>query len=244
MQQIFVKNKLRETECFTPQADQAHHLSVVVRMKPGEQLRIVDGSGCSFLAEVEGLEPFQLRVLSRVAEEREMPVPVTLLAGLIKGERWDWLLQKCTELGVSRIVPFQSSRTVVKITEEKAVAKRQRWRKIVQEAAQQCKRTQIPEVEAPLELLSAARIWQARQNFVAYENASIHGGQLHHQLVPDQPAVIVIGPEGGFSEAEMDQLQALGYRCCSLGPRILRAETAAVYAVCACNFVFQKEDSE
>lgn len=227
-----------------PEADQAYHLSVVLRMKAGELVRIVDGTGRCFLGEVETLEPFQLRVKEQMPEEREMPVSVTLLAGLIKGERWDWLLQKCTELGVSRIVPFQSSRTVVKITEDKAAAKRQRWNKIVQEAAQQCKRTQIPAVEAPAELLAAARAWRSSQNFVAYENASVHGGQLHHQLQPDQPAVIIIGPEGGFSPSEIEELQALGYQCCSLGPRILRAETAAIYAVCACNFVFQKEDSE
>ena len=196
-------------------------------MKEGETLRVIDAEGAVFCGVLDGAG--QIQITELLDEDRELPVTLTLVAGLIKGERWDWLLQKCTELGVSRIVPFQS---------DKVEKKLERWQKIVQEASQQCKRTQRPQVCAPIELADADA-WRSEQNFVAYEDEALHGGLLSAQLEKGRSVTLVIGPEGGFSPAEIERLQAQGYRCCSLGKRILRAETAAVAAGCLAGAVLE-----
>lgn len=229
MQQIFIQQKAEVQNFVEPDAQQRHHLQRVVRMKEGEILRVIDGQGQVFSGQLN--TDGRILILEQIQEDRELPVSLTLVAGLIKGERWDWLLQKCTELGVSRIVPFQSSRTVVKLDGEKVDKKQQRWQKIVQEASQQCKRTQIPQVCLPI-ALSEADQYLSEQNFVAYEDEALQGGLFSSLLEKGRSTTIVIGPEGGFSPAEIAQLQAQGFRCCSLGKRILRAETAAIAAVC------------
>ena len=236
MQQIFIQQKAEVQNFVEPDAQQRHHLQRVVRMKEGEILRVIDGQGQVFSGQLN--TDGRILILEQIQEDRELPVSLTLVAGLIKGERWDWLLQKCTELGVSRIVPFQSSRTVVKLEQDKVEKKLERWQKIVQEASQQCKRTQRPQVCSPIELADAGA-WRSEQNFVAYEDEALHGGLLSAQLEKGRSVTLVIGPEGGFSPAEIERLQAQGYRCCSLGKRILRAETAAVAAVCLAGAVLE-----
>ena len=126
----------------------------------------------------------------------------------------------------------------MKLELDKVDKKLERWQKIVQEASQQCKRTQRPQVCAPIELADAGA-WRSEQNFVAYEDEALHGGLLSAQLEKGRSVTLVIGPEGGFSPAEIERLQAQGYRCCSLGKRILRAETAAVAAVCLAGAVLE-----
>ena len=241
MQQIFIEQNTHCNETVILQQQQSHHLLRVLRMKPKEQLRVIDAQGQVFLAEIN--EDETLTILKSLQEEREVPCEITLLAALIKGERWDWLLQKCTELGVSRIVPFESSRTVVHVEDKKADKKIQRWQKIVQEACQQCKRTRIPTVHQPIDLKQADQ-WLSEQNFIAYEDQALKGGSLLSAMKPGKSITIVIGPEGGFSSAEVNQLLQQDYRCCSLGKRILRAETAAVAAVCTAAAVLEETDHE
>lgn len=236
MQQIFIQQKTHVGSVIEPDPQQRHHLQRVLRMKERETLRVIDAEGAVFCGVLDGVG--QIQITELLDEDRELPVTLTLVAGLIKGERWDWLLQKCTELGVSRIVPFQSSRTVVKLEQDKVEKKLERWQKIVQEASQQCKRTQRPQVCSPIELADAGA-WRSEQNFVAYEDEALHGGLLSAQLEKGRSVTLVIGPEGGFSPAEIERLQAQGYRCCSLGKRILRAETAAVAAVCLAGAVLE-----
>lgn len=219
-----------------------HHLLRVVRLKPLEHLRVVDGDRQCFEAEITE-ESDGIRLLSAIEENSELDVEVTLLAGMIKGERWDWLLQKCTELGVSRIVPLKSQRTVVRISGEKAAKKQERWQKIVEQAARQCRRSRVPQVTEPVSLNQAAA-WRSEQNFVAWEDERLHSARLVSLLQPARSVTVVIGPEGGFSPSEIELLKQAGYQCCSLGRRILRAETAAVYALCACNFVLEEETAD
>ena len=241
MQQIFIQQTAFPSGQLLLQPQQSHHLLRVLRMKPGEQLRVIDSENHVFLAEIR--DENTLTILQPLEEDREVPCEVVLLAALIKGERWDWLLQKCTELGVSRIVPFHSSRTVVKVEEQKTEKKVQRWQKIVQEAAQQCKRTQIPQVHEPVSLKQADQ-WLRDQNFVAYEDQALKGGSLLSSMKQGKSVTLVIGPEGGFSSAEIGLLIQQGYQCCSLGKRILRAETAAVAAVCTAVSVLEETEHE
>lgn len=113
MQQIFIQQKTHVGSVIEPDPQQRHHLQRVLRMKEGETLRVIDAEGTVFCGVLDGAG--QIQITELLDEDRELPVTLTLVAGLIKGERWDWLLQKCTELGVSRIVPFQSSFTTVRL---------------------------------------------------------------------------------------------------------------------------------
>lgn len=242
MQQYFIKQRLQIHSFVVLESEASFHITTVMRMKEKDKIRLVDDDHQAFLAEIETLgKQVSVLVVQHLQEQRELPVQITLLAGLIKKERWDWLIQKCTELGVSRIVPFESTRTVVKAKEEKLDKKLQRWQKIAQEAAEQSKRNSIPMICEPIMLKQAQQV-KSNQNFIAYENAEIQGGQLHQLLQKGQSVTLVIGPEGGFSEQEVAMLVEWGYQCCSLGKRILRAETAAIYSLCAVNFVMEGDE--
>ena len=240
MRRFFVTPEAIKDDQLVIDGDLAHHISRVLRMAVGEEAEFAAGDGRLFvgrLAEMTKTEVL-VKLLSQKAAPADTKVQVTLYQGLPKGDKLELIIQKCTELGVSRIVPFQSSRTVVKLEQDKIDKKLERWQKIVQEASQQCKRTQRPQVCAPIELADAGA-WRSEQNFVAYEDEALHGGLLSAQLEKGRSVTLVIGPEGGFSPAEIERLQAQGYRCCSLGKRILRAETAAVAAVCLAGAVLE-----
>ena len=233
MQQCFVEFVCQLNQEIELNLQQSHHLASVLRMRNGEVVRIVDSSKQVFLAKITSC--FNLvRVLcvEQVLDHSERQVPVTLLIGLIKKEKWDFCLQKSTELGVSRIIPFESMRTVVKKNEEKSNRKRERWQKIVTEAAQQCKRCQIPIVEETISLKQAA-LYKSAINLVAYEGAGSDSHRLREVCDQTQSITIVIGPEGGFDSSEIEFLQDFGFQCITLGGRILRAETAALYALSA-----------
>ncbi len=240
MQQVFVEKEVFLNDLVEFTRDQAHHLSTVLRMRDGEKIRIVDQQASIFLAELKFCGKKVLaRCVEKIEENPESAITITLLMGLIKKEKWDYCLQKSTELGVSRIIPFESSRTIVKAKEEKGTRKKERWEKILCEAAQQCKRSRIPEIIDPLPLSLAAEKGRSDLNFVAYEAALKASRTLRESLRPASSITIVIGPEGGFSTEEIAILKEKGYECITLGKRILRAETAALYALSAIDAILE-----
>jgi 16S rRNA (uracil1498-N3)-methyltransferase len=168
--------------------------------------------------------------LQELDEDNEMPVKVTIIQALIKGDKWDYFLQKSTECGVARIVPFISERNVVKWDPKTDQKKLERWRKIVREAAEQSKRNLIPEVTFPIRLDELPN-HQSEMNFVAYENASHTDRQLKDIRFDASSVTLLIGSEGGFTPREIDRCIAYGYEPIGLGRRILRAETAAIVAL-------------
>lgn len=239
MQQVFIEQQaeLNQKVLFT--REQAHHLATVLRMKSGEIIRLVDQKGRIFLVELNFTGKQVIgHCFEEVLTSAERSCEVTLLMGLIKKDKWDFCLQKSTELGVKRIVPFESRRTIVKSKEEKADKKIQRWNKLVLEAAQQCKRDQVPEVLAPIALKEAAA-FRSAVNLVAYESLAYPSKKVREALIPHQSVTIVIGPEGGFDEEEIVMLEEAGFVSVTLGKRILRAETAALYMLSAIDAILE-----
>ena len=212
--------------------DDVFHLTRVMRARRGDNIEVVS-DGMVYLAEVQSLRPLEISLVKRIRENNELSNDVILIASLIKGEKMDLVLQKATELGVSEIVLLQSERSVVKIKKDDKDVKFARFNKILKEAAEQSRRSKIPALYRLIDIVNLRTI-EADVRLIAYEgmegNTESFNKVLQNIKSKDKIAII-IGPEGGFSEKEIDIATHLGYKKISLGRRILRAETASFYAL-------------
>lgn len=215
--------------------EEAKHAFQVLRLRPGEAVCAVDPSGARYAAVVEEISKSACGVLLKEAlPDNESPLRLTLYQGLPKADKMDLIVQKLTELGAKRIVPLKMERCVVRLDAKDGEKRRERLEKIAREAAKQCRRACAPEVTAPQSWKQAAEAMAAHDLLlVPWEDASGFGMKDARALRPDARDVgVVIGPEGGMGAEEVAALQKLGARTVTLGPRILRTETAAV-AACA-----------
>lgn len=224
MRQFFTDEILSidDTCCFNE--NQSHHIGTVLRMKNGDEIRLVDGENRAFLCtlEFEG-KNIRARVIRELeTEEKER---VVCIAALIKKEKWEWLLQKAAELGADVIVPLITRRTIIKLDAKETDKKLERWNKITLEASQQSNRTTICEVVKPV-TINGLKEYLSDVNIVAYENEK---NTRLKDLLKKGSVSFAVGPEGGFEEEEIAQLEKLGFERASLGERILRAETASLF---------------
>lgn len=241
MQQYFIDGIVQVMDCVCLNEEQAHHIGNVMRMKKGDLIRIVDGKQQLFLAHVE----FKNRSVYACIDEQleditKSDIEIVLAQGLLKKEKWDFLLQKTAELGVSEIIPFVSSRSVVKHKEEREDKKYVRWNKILMEACEQSKRTSLVTLKKACHLKQLQEV-EADVKLVAYEDADIVSHRLIDVLQSHKDAkriVVAIGCEGGFSLEEVELLEQYGFIRVSLGSRILRAETAAMSTISNISFFY------
>jgi len=203
----------------------AHHLARVLRLREGDSLTLFNGRGGEWQAEFLGKRRVRLRGFSDV--ERESPLRVTMVQGVSSGERMDYTIQKAVELGVAAIQPLITKKGVVRLEGERALARVKHWRKVAIAACEQCGRNRIPEV---LPLLSFHEY--KPPTGVAKLLLSAQGRSIREFDVKGE-AVIAAGPEAGFAEEEQAALERAGFVKASLGPRILRTETAALAALAA-----------
>lgn len=246
MQRYFLTQQLEQyqTKPIVLRGEQHHHISRVMRMKEGDQVILVTPDKEAFKAEITAIknDTVQLKWLSDEIQEKELPVSVSIASGLPKGDKLEWIVQKGTELGAAVFLPFNSEFSIVKWDSKKAKKKQERLQKIAQEAAEQAHRTSIPEVKtlaAFKELIEYSK--EFNYCLVAYEENAKNGEMKNFRSVlsklkPDDTVLIVFGPEGGLSPKEIEQLEANRFIVCSLGPRILRTETAPLYALSAISF--------
>ena len=215
----------------------AHHLRDVLRSQEGETLHLVDERPKRYTARLIESAPTRL-MLEVLAEEDPPPFPLPTLhlgIGLLKGEKFDWVLQKATELGAARITPLVTERAVIRPKADRAAHQLERWNKIATEAAQQSGRWTIPVVDPATELLAfLARTTGYGLKLIFWEGVPAQSPrrQIAAAIAPaPREGVLLIGPEGGWEKAEVDSACAMGYQALSLGRRILRAETAALAAL-------------
>jgi 16S rRNA (uracil1498-N3)-methyltransferase len=235
------------------QPEKSHHLIAVMRCRKGDALTVIDGRGKSYSARISDIrkKTVFVDIQNETGNDTESAVRTILCLGVLKGEKMDFVIQKATELGVSEIMPFISERCQVRETR-----KSQRWRKIAEEAAEQCGRSVIPEIEEPRPfagIFETAAVSHAAARLIFWEG----GGQLPDEAIErsdfaDDAAedgiektalVLCIGPEGGFSSAEIASAEASGFIRSSLGKRTLRAETAAIAAITLMQFLAEKKAS-
>lgn len=212
--------------------DDIFHLTRVMRARIGDKIEVVS-EGQVFLCQVNNLKPIEIDIIKKLKENNELPNKVILIASLIKGEKMDFVLQKATELGVFEIILMETERTVVKLKQSEKDAKFERYRRILKEAAEQSKRTVIPTLYRLIDV-SLLKSIDADVKLIAYEDEAGSSGNFIkavNSLKDKQTLAIVIGPEGGFSVSEVEEAMECGYMKVGLGRRILRAETASLYAL-------------
>jgi len=209
-------------------SDEARHLREVLRLKTGDEVQVFDGEGKEFRAAVSQArrEFAELEIRDEIEAMRpESPLELTLAVALLKGEKFDLVVQKGTELGVKRVIPLVTRYADIKLRDESDAAKRvARWQRIALEAAKQSGRAVVPEVTPPLPFGSIIR-----------ENSCLmfseRGGQPLNTDVKTTSITAIIGSEGGWSDEELHEAAAAGVPIVTLGGRVLRAETAAIATV-------------
>ncbi|MBQ8751961.1 MAG: 16S rRNA (uracil(1498)-N(3))-methyltransferase [Clostridia bacterium] len=207
------------------------HIRRALRMREGETLTLCDGCGTDYQCHITGFEgdAVQLCVDAVSPNGTEPTTRVTLYMGLPKADKLEWVIQKAVELGVSAVVPVTTARSIVKLDAKDAAKKQERWQRIAAEAAGQSGRGIIPVVEAPISFQKALSRWEKETLLTFYEG----GGENLAALVNEdsRELSVFVGPEGGIAPEELAAMQAVGAHVATLGPRILRCETAPVAAL-------------
>ena len=217
----------------TLSGEDVRHLGVVLRMKPGDLLSLADGAGTEYTVRVVDAGKAEIRTEITGQSKREPGYPrITLGQGLPKSDKMDWIAQKATELGVSAIVPIVTERTIVKVRdEEKRIS---RWQKICREAAMQSNRLDIPSVGRIVSFRDFLGTLDPEPRpllLLPWEEGTEPVRNVLRQHQGMKQIVVLIGPEGGFSQAEAEAAKEKGFHLVSLGRNILRTETAAVAAL-------------
>lgn len=230
MRRLFVPPERLTAQRLILDGGEHRHLGRVLRARPGDQVVVFDGQGHEFDAEVVsvGRDTTELK-MGAARDALPATVRLTLLQSVARGERMDWIVQKTCELGVTRIVPVLTSRVVAR--PGGSPTRRARWEKIAREAARQSGRADVPAVDEPVSFAQALAESDPHDvRLVLWEMAR---GRAFRAALPEIPrsTTVLVGPEGGFSREEIDAAEAAGFVTVTLGPRILRVETAAVVAV-------------
>lgn len=210
-----------------------NHAVRVLRLKPGASLMLFNGAGGAFAATLleVGKRAAWVQIKEALPGEVESPLQVTLAQGVSRGEKMDYTLQKAVELGVAAIQPLFTERGGVDLTGERRTRKVEHWRSVVIGACEQCGRNRLPEVREALSLMQWLEQPLGTGLCLLLDPLAKQG--LRGLEPPTGPVVLLIGPEGGLSPAEINQAQAAGFTGIRLGPRVLRTETAGVAALAA-----------
>lgn len=244
MQQYFIKGKA-EKEVTITDKDTIKHMFQVMRLTDEAEVVLVFDDGIKYLAKVTNSMAHELEIIEALPDQVELPVKVTIASGFPKGDKLDTIAQKVTELGASALWGYPADWSVVKWDGKKLAKKEDKLAKIVLGAAEQSKRNRVPEVhlfEQKAEFLKSLSSFD--HIFIAYEETA-KAGQLAtlarelKEVKPGAKLLFIFGPEGGISPAEITQFEAAGAIKVGLGPRIMRTETAPLYALSAISYALE-----
>ncbi|MFC4356096.1 16S rRNA (uracil(1498)-N(3))-methyltransferase [Chryseomicrobium palamuruense] len=244
MQRYFVDNATSSNAVI--QGEDAHHITRVMRMKEGEQVIVVSNER-AYLSTITSISELTVTVVlgEKLPLQTELPLDVVIACGLPKGDKLDLVIQKATELGMAGFIPFEAERSIVKWDDRKWQKKKERYGKIAKEAAEQSHRTVIPTIH---DLHTFHQLTETMKKYdvvlVCDEEEAKKTERVrfadHLKTVYDIKSILVIfGPEGGLERDEVEKLVANGAAATTLGPRILRAETAPLYALAALSYEFE-----
>lgn len=233
MQRYFAKEKKQETLIL--EKEDIHHIKNVMRYQKGDLIECIYQEEL-YICEIEDPTNVEVKIVEKKTENNESPINITIALPLLKEQKMDLVLQKLTELGVDQIIPIKMERSIIKIDEEKFKKKKERWQKICKEASEQSKRNKIPEI---MDIISFKQLEK-----LPFDQKYICSTRNHQNLISNYlqdnkncaTMIFVIGPEGGITPKEEDLLESFGYLPISLGNRIMRVETAAIYIASIINF--------
>lgn len=216
----------------------AHHAMKVLRMQAGDSVILFDGQGGEWLAEILGAGK-TARVALKEFNDRdsESPLDITLVQALPSGDKMDWVVEKCVELGVTTLQPVAAKRSVIRLSAERMARRVAHWSGIASAACEQCGRNRVPIVAPVLDLpqyLAKAMAQNARRLLLAPEGSTA----LQALGKPLEPVIVMVGPEGGWEEGEMQAAHTAGFTAVRLGPRVLRTETAGAAVLAAMQAVW------
>ena len=229
---IFCDVRLGPGAQFSLPEDAANHVGRSLRLRTGDALVVFDGRGGEYEAQILRIDRGRVDVKTGAFHdpERESPIAVGLVQGLPEADKMDWILQKSVELGVTWIQPLVCERSVVRLSGDRAARREAHWQRVVIAACEQCGRNRIPQLRPIL----AFRDWAALPTEAARWMLAPGGGEsLAARPAPAGPVELLVGPEGGLSERELDIAATVGFAALSLGPRVLRTETAPLVALSA-----------
>ncbi|MBA3565131.1 MAG: 16S rRNA (uracil(1498)-N(3))-methyltransferase [Gammaproteobacteria bacterium] len=232
LRRLFVEEPLAGRTELSLRGAAARHAGTVLRLGPGDELRVFDGRGGEFAARVGAAGKGQLCLaLGEFFAEASAPALRAMLwQGVARSERMDFTIQKATELGVETISPVIMRRSVVRLEGERAERRRRHWQALAASAAEQSGRTRVPAILEPAPLEDLLRLErEAGHDLLLEPGAPVSLASLRHD--PAENLTLLAGPEGGFDDAEREMAVAAGFRTVGLGPRVLRTETAAIVAL-------------
>lgn len=219
------------------ESDAANHVGRVLRMQAGQSLVLFNGDGFDYAADIEEVSKKRVSVtiVDKQAIDNESPLILHLAQGISRGDKMDFTIQKAVELGVTEITPVFTERCGVKLNGERLAKKHQQWQKIAISACEQSGRATVPKIHSPLQLAEfiQQKTGQLKLNLHPRATTTVKGLNC-----PEQGIRFIIGPEGGLSDAEIEQAQQADYMDILLGPRVLRTETAALTLLSALQLQF------
>ena len=240
LNRVFLEGELQSGSVVELPRETGAHLAKVLRARSGDAVVLFNGDGREFQGAIEKVQGSRVSASIGAARsiDRESPFQLTLVQCVPRGDRMDFIVQKATELGVDRIVPVLSQRSVVRLDESQSTSKQAHWRAVAVSACEQCGRNRLPSVDRPLPLLSylggLARPTAGEALRLVLEPAHAESGAGAAgtaSAAPASSAQIAIGPEGGFAPEELDAFDLSAFSRVTLGPRVLRTETAAIAAI-------------
>lgn len=233
MQRYFVKEKVNDY--LVLEDSDVHHIKNVMRNKINDKIECIYDETL-YICEIESLDSTKVKIVEILDDDNEIKWDVTIAVALVKEQKMDLILQKITELGISRIIPVAMERSIVKLDDKKFDKKKERWEKICKEAAEQSKRNKVPEI---LDIHTVKQLEKLEYDYRFICSTKNPKNLVNNYLQSkDECATMlfVIGPEGGISEREENMLISYGYVPITLGKRIMRVETAAIYIASIINF--------
>lgn len=210
--------------------EHSNHIKNVLRMKPGDHCMVFDGTGFEYEVLLEQIQPEPAgRIINRFITGLQEKVKITLVQGLAKGDKMDLIIQKCSEIGVDTFIPCRCERTIVKLDQDGAIKKQERWQKISQSAAEQSHSITVPQVEPVIDLISVLKqVKPGQLAIIPWENEKATSLKKVLKGSTARDIIFFIGPEGGFTEKEINAARKAGVLPVSLGQHILRTETAGI----------------
>ena len=235
MQRYFAKEKTESNNFILEESD-IHHIKNVMRYEVGTKIEVIYAKKV-YLCEIENLVPLSLKVLETYDEDRDIPVKLTIAIGLVNEQKFDLIIQKLTELGVDTIIPIKMERSIIKLEENKQEKRLERWNKICKEASEQSHRLTVPHVELPKTINELITEEHELKLVCSLSDNPKHLSEYLTNGLHD--ILFLIGPEGGIAPQEEEKLINNGFKTTTLGKRVLRVETAAIYVAGIINYVYK-----
>ena len=243
MRHFFIDPSAATNSSVAIQQSEAHHIKNVLRLKPGDRIKLFDGTGFEYEAVIRKMfsEKIDVEILNKIRANLRSGVQIMVAQAFLKEKKMDDLVRKLCELGVAKWVPFFSQRSIARPDASRLAGRTRRWHRIAAEALKQCRRADLPEIVGPLsfkEVLDFSKTCDLNIVFWENESTPLNSAIESNATHPIRKILLMLGPEGGFTQQEIETAEQSGFFLAGLGPRILRAETATLAAVTLVQYLF------